>query len=540
MRHEHTDVVIAGGGLVGLSMAAFLGWHGVRSVLVEQHGGISTHPRARGTNPRTMELLREVGLEGRVRATESARALAGNAGVIAVESLAGREIGELRQSYHQDSGADYSGLSPTTWCLCHQDELEPLLRDRAVELGAQVRFNARLERFEQDADEVRVEVRDLTDGVVTRLSADYLIGADGVGSTVRRQLGIPMPGPGVLARFLNIQFRADLREALGERRFIICYTTQAGTRCALLPIDNAYRWLLHVLDPGSELDEQQCVDLVRAAAGLPDLAVRVESVLPWDAAGAVAQRFRNGRVFLVGDAAHVMPPSGAFGSNTGIQDAHNLAWRIAAVSQRVASASLLDGYEGERRPVAEATVRQAVLRSKDRPRLVTQEAAPPDPEIQPDPVVIFGYRYPTATDAGGWQPQPDGAPGSRAPHCWLSTDDGQLSTLDLYGRTFVLLCGGQGGAWAEVLGRRSTVSAVAYMVHVGPAGAGPARRGPGDLHDPTGEFGSSHGIGPGGAVLVRPDGIVSWRAPAGPDDAAIAALDEALARLLGAAARAGH
>jgi putative polyketide hydroxylase len=532
MRREQTDVVIAGGGLVGLSMAAFLGWHGVRSILVEQHGGVSPHPRARGTNPRTMELLRGIGLEERVRASESARALTGNAGVIAVESLAGREIGELRQSYHADSGADYSALSPTTWCLCHQDELEPLLRDRAIELGAEIRFDTGLETFEQDADGVRVTVRGRTDGTLTTLSAGYLIGADGVGSTVRHQLGIPMPGPGVLARFLNIQFRADLREALGDRRFIICYTTQAGTRCALLPIDNAHRWLLHVLDPGGDLDEQQCIDLVRAAAGVPDLPVRIESVLPWNAAAAVAQRFRDGRVFLVGDAAHVMPPSGAFGTNTGIQDAHNLAWKIAAVGRGVAAPSLLDSYEPERRPVAEATVRQAVLRSKDRPRLVTQEAAPPDPEIQPDPVVIFGYRYPTPTDPGGWQPEPDGAPGSRAPHIWLSTEDGQLSTLDLFGRTFVLLTGDRGTGWADVLSTHSTVPVRAYTVH--------STSGPAGLRDPAGVFGPSHGVGSTGAVLVRPDGVVCWRASSGPDDTSIAALDEALARLLGAPARAGH
>jgi putative polyketide hydroxylase len=493
MNEENVDVVVVGGGLVGLSTAAFLAMHGVRTHVVERHGGIPTHPRARGTNPRTMELMRTLGVEAAIRASRSARALADNAGVIAVESLAGREIGELRQSYHVDSAGDYSALSPTSWCLCHQDELEPILQRRAAELGAKVTFNAELVDVVQAGDGVTATVLTGPRRHRHTISASYLVAADGAQSPLRQRLGIRLDGPGVLARFLNIQFHADLREQLGDRRFIICYTTQAGMRCALLPIDNASRWLLHVLDPtGGGLDDRRCAELVRAAAGVPDLDVQVESVLPWDAAAGVAERFSAGRIFLAGDAAHVMPPSGAFGSNTGIQDGHNLAWKIAAVLNGWAGPALLDTYDAERRPVAVATVRQATLRSQDRPRLVSQTFGPPDPEIRPDPVVIFGYRYGTPGEVGGWTERPDGQPGCRAPHVPLR--DG-ASTIDLFGRTWVLLTGPGGAAWRAAAESWSTNRNHLPVV----------------VHERDEAWQPAYGVDADGAVLVRPDGVVAWR-----------------------------
>jgi putative polyketide hydroxylase len=447
-----------------------------------------------------------------VRAAPSARALAGNSGVIAVESLAGREIGELRQSYHVDSGGDYSGLSPTSWCLVHQDELEPMLRDRAAELGATLHFETELTDLAQTADEVVATVRG--PGGVRSVTARYVVAADGARSPIRERLGIEMQGPGVLARFLNIQFTADLRAQLGDRRFIICYTAQAGTRCALLPIDNAERWMLHVLDQDEEgFDEQRCVALIRAAAGVPDLAVRVDAMLPWDAAGGTAERFAAGRIFLAGDAAHVMPPSGAFGSNTGIQDGHNLAWKLAAVLRGWAGPQLLDTYDAERRPVARDTMRQAVLRSKDRPRLVHQLPGTPYPGINPDPVVIFGYRYPVGDEPAGWSPDPDGSPGTRAPHVPLP---GGGSLLDRYGTDWVLLAGPDDDQWQRVAEDWSAAHGDVPVRVERLSGWQPA-----------------YGVGPEGAVLVRPDGFVAWRSPGAPGPDTPADLAAATDPLLG-------
>ncbi|MFB7102310.1 FAD-dependent oxidoreductase [Streptomyces hydrogenans] len=525
---ERTDVLIVGGGLVGLATAVFLARQGVRAVLAERHDTLAVHPRARGVNPRSMELLRGVGLEEAVRDTVSARALADNAGVIAVESLAGRHLGELRQSYHQDSGADYSVLSPSPWSLCHQDELEPLLHDKAVELGADLRFGREVASFTQDADGVTAVLRDrgAAEGDTSAervVRARYMIAADGAGSRVRSALGIPTHGPGTMARFVNIRFDADLREMLGDRRFIICYTTAAGARCALLPIDNASRWLLHVIDDreaGSPpLSEERCVELVRAAAGLPDLDVTVHDALPWDAAGLLAGRFRQDRVFLVGDAAHLMPPSGAFGSNTGLADAHNLAWKLAAVLRGEAGEALLDSYDAERRPVARATVEQAVLRSKDRPRLVGQGTAEPDPRLRPDPAVMFHYRYasgavvapaPTEGTDGApdlWEADPRAVPGTRAPHVELELDGEKLSTVDLFGDGFVLLAA-PGADWTAPAGAAAGATGAAVRA-LTVTDAVPAA--PGEARSVSASWSERYAAAPGQAVLVRPDGFVAWR-----------------------------
>ncbi|WP_283133371.1 FAD-dependent monooxygenase [Rhizohabitans arisaemae] len=503
---QTTQVLVVGGGLVGLSMSAFLSWHGVDSLTVERRRGLSTHPRARGINPRTMELLRVLGLEERVLAAESARALAGNSGVIAAETLAGPEVGELRQEYFMFGSAPYAGLSPSSWCMCHQDELEPLLRGRAAELGGEIRLGVELTGFEQDSAGVRAVLRDASDGEEHVVHAEYLIAADGAGSPIRRSLGIPFDGAGTLGHFVNIQFEADLRAALGDRRFIMCYLTKAGVPCALLPVNNADRWMLHVMtgpDGAAGFTEERCRELVRAAAGLPELEVAIKGALPWESAGRVAERFGDGRVFLVGDAAHVMPPTGAFGSNTGIQDAHNLAWKLAAVLRGQAGAALLGTYDAERRPVAEATVTQAVLRSRERPRIGAGGPPPAaDPAIVSDRTVVLGQAY----DDGAWEDVPSGRVGTRAPHVALA--DGR-STIDLFRRGFTLLTGPDDTAYRRVAGTCAAGLGVPLACYV--------------VEDPS--------VDKAGATLVRPDGFVAWRSGPDPVDPA-RELGEALAHAL--------
>ncbi|MFE1753265.1 FAD-dependent oxidoreductase [Streptomyces anandii] len=534
---QHVPVLVAGAGLGGLSTALFLSLHGVPCLVVERHRGMSPHPRARGINPRAMELMRAAGLEAEVRATESARALAGNSGVLAAQSLAGHQLGALHEQYFMDVRTDLSALSPTGWCLCHQDEFEPVIRRRAEELGARFAYFTELESFTQDADGVTARLRDRESGEVRTVTAGHLVGADGPGSPVRRTLGIGFEGPGTTGHFLNVHFEADLAEQLGERRFIMCYTFNDTVRGALMPLDNSRRWLLHVVfDPAAEdpssFDEARCRELVRGAAGVPDLEVKVLGAIPWEAAGRTATAFSSGRVFLVGDAAHVMPPSGAFGSNTGVQDAHNLAWKLAAVLRGEAGPGLLDSYDPERRPVCAATVEQAVLRSKDRPRLAEKEPAPANPAIHADPEIWFGWRYRSAAvlpgpgdpeTEGVWVADPRGLPGTRAPHVVLTRDGREISALDLFTRTPVLLAGPDGAAW-EKAGRAAAERAglTLDVLRVGGDGA---------LGDPSGAWGPAYGVGAEGAVLVRPDGVVAWRSPtaAGEPDAV---LDDVLKALL--------
>jgi putative polyketide hydroxylase len=515
MTGEPTPVVIAGGGLAGLSMAVFLAWHDVPCLLVERHRGTSPHPRARGIHPRAMEVMRSVGLETAIRSAESARALADNSGVIAAHSLAGKELGALQEQYVMDVRTDLSALSPTGWCLCHQDEFEPILRARAEELGARIRFGTELVSFTQDTGGVTALLRDRDTSATDSVRASYLVAADGPASPIRTSLGIPFEGTEPLGHYLNIHFRADLRARLGDRRFVMCYTFNPAVRGALMPLDNAERWLLHVLfDPREQAPEtftdERCLELVRAAAGVPDLPAEILGVMPWEAAGRAAGRFADRRVFVIGDAAHVMPPSGAFGSNTGIQDAHNLAWKIANVVHGHAGPGLLDSYDAERRPVGAATVEQAVLRSKDRPRMAQEAPPPPNPAIVPDTAVWFGGRYTSGAVVGDgfpadgvWVAEPAGLPGTRAPHVPLERGGDPLSTLDLFGRTFVLLAGPEGEHWCAAGERAAARLGLPLEVH---------RISPSGLVDVKDAWCEAYGVTPAGAALVRPDGIVAWRA----------------------------
>jgi putative polyketide hydroxylase len=532
MSPVHTPVLVVGAGLVGLSTAVFLARHGIPLTVLDRRERGCPHPRSRGVNPRTMELFREAGLEAAIRRAPSAQALADNAGIIVAQSLAGVQIGALDESYFGDSDADYLRLSPCRWCMCHQDELEPLLGQYAQTHGAQVRYGHELLDFTEERDMVRATVR-APDGRERQLRAEYLVATDGVASGIRERLGITRTGVGTIAHFMNIEFEADLAGVLGDRRFIMCYVTEAGRRAALLPIDNARRWMLHVVCPPEEhasFTAQRCVELVRAAAGVPDLPVQIKAVLPWESAGATATRWSSGRVFLAGDAAHVMPPSGAFGANTGIQDAHNLAWKLAMVLRGQADPALLDSYDQERRPVAARTVEQAVLRAQDRPRLSRPDGGPvglagppPDPAIRTDATVIFGYRYQSAAVIDGrtgprdvWVDRLDGEPGTRAPHVPLPGGGAHGSILDLFGRDFVLVTGLDGKVWRHAAQLATRRTGIPVAVHVGDNGR--------------------YGLSRSGATLVRPDGFVAWRVWRRPRDPG-GALVAVLTRLFGQPAR---
>ncbi|MEU6846119.1 FAD-dependent oxidoreductase [Streptomyces sp. NPDC046716] len=517
---RNTDVLVVGGGLAGLSTAVFLAQQGVDCLLVERRPELSGHPRSRGVHPRAMELMRAAGVEEELRATPSARTLADNSGVLAARSLAGPELGVLDEKYVMDVGADVGNLSPTGWCLCHQGELEDVLRTRAERLGVALRFGTELISFEQEGppgEEVTALVQDRATAVRRSIKARYLVAADGAHSGIRTDLGIPFDGR-TLGSYVNIHFRADLSEQLAGRRFLMCYTFNDRLRGALMPLDNAEDWLLHVAyDPAEEdlesFTEERCADLVRAACGVESLSPRIRSVSPWEGAARTAGRYRDDRVFLVGDAAHVMPPSGGFGSSTGIQDAHNLAWKLAAVLDGWAGAELLDSYDEERRPICEATVEQAVLRSQDRPRLFGAEAeTPPAPDgIVEDALVWLSWRYRSSAVTpwddgvlpghGVWSAENDGRPGSRAPHLRLRRGGAELSVLDLFGTEPVLLTGPDNRAWREA------ARAVAHELGVPLALHGIGA----ELTDIEDRWPERYGVTAQGAVLVRPDGVVAWR-----------------------------
>ncbi|GAB2714243.1 FAD-dependent oxidoreductase [Kitasatospora kifunensis] len=514
---DRVPVLIAGGSLVGLSASLFLGRLGVEHLVVERHARTSHHPRGRGNNVRTMELYRTAGVEQQIR--QAASVLAENHGILQADTLTGADQEWLFKEI--DPGGTLSRLSPSGWCLCSQNDLEPVLLRCARELGGQVRFGTELDSFEQDGDGVTAQVRDRESGEVRTVRADYLIAADGPRSPVRERLGIGRTGQGDLFHNVSITFRAKrLADVVGERRFIVCYLTNPEGAGALLPVDNEQHWVFHAPwhpDRGEELadfTDERCVALIRAATGVPELEVEVTGKAPWHAAERVAERYGAGRVFLAGDSAHEMSPTGAFGSNTGIQDAHNLAWKLAAVLRGWAGPGLLETYDAERRPVALATGARASARSAEH-RHPGYEVTPGTGRQAGMMAVVLGYRYAStavvdSTSDGSPIPQdfrPIAEPGGRAPHLWLRRDGAALSTLDLYETSPVLLSGPEGGAWHEAgqrVAERLGIPLACYRVGHGERDE--------LLPEEGADWAKLHGVAGDGAVLVRPDGFVAWRA----------------------------
>ncbi|MFG2518136.1 FAD-dependent oxidoreductase [Streptomyces sp. NPDC048527] len=565
---QHVPVLIVGGSLVGLSTSLFLGRLGVPHMLVERHSGTSIHPRGRGNNVRTMELFRVAGIQQRIE--DAASVLADNHGILQTPTLVG-DAGEWLFK-EIDPGGGLARFSPGGWCLCSQNDLEPVLLESARELGGDLRFHTELMSFEQDDQGVTAQLKNRDTGEHTTVRADYLVAADGPRSPIRERLAIGQSGPGDLFHNVSMTFTSHgLAEVVGDRRFIVCYLTNPEADGALLPVDNREHWVFHAPwhpEHGETLEEftdERCTEHIRRATGVPDLDVQITGRAAWHAAERVAERYSDRRVFLAGDSAHEMSPTGAFGSNTGIQDAHNLAWKLAAVVGGWAGPGLLDSYDLERRPVAETTSARASSRSVEHshpgytpgPEAGGRGAGGPGAPGGPGAGgpggpggpgaggpggkkggilnVALGYRYPRGAVLGADPATPvvpegmrlTGEPGSRAPHMWLDRAGTRISTLDLYERSLVLLSSGNGdGAWhdaATAIAKRLSVPLDSYRIGSGPdAEVSPA----GDV-----DWAEVHGIAPGGAVLVRPDGFVAWRSE-GPSQAPGKELRDALAVIL--------
>ncbi|MCX4613799.1 MULTISPECIES: FAD-dependent oxidoreductase [Streptomyces] len=535
---QHTPVLIVGGSLVGLSTSLFLGRLGVPHLLVERHSGTSIHPRGRGNNVRTMELFRVAGVQRRIE--EAASVLAENHGIMQTPTLVG-DAGEWLFK-EIDPGGGLARFSPGAWCLCSQNDLEPVLLKSARELGGDLRFSTEMLSFEQDAHGITAQLKSRETGEHSTVRAGYLVAADGPRSPIRERLAIGQSGPGDLFHNVSVTFTSrGLADVVGDRRFIVCYLTNPEADGALLPVDNEEHWVFHAPwhpEHGETLEEftdERCADHIRRAVGVPDLDVRITGRAAWHAAERVAERYSDGRVFLAGDSAHEMSPTGAFGSNTGIQDGHNLAWKLAAVLGGWAGPGLLKSYDAERRPVAEATSARASSRSVEHSHpgyIPAPGAAGPGGKKGGILNVALAYRYPRGAVLGADQNAPivpdglrlTGEPGSRAPHMWLDRAGTRVSTLDLYERSMVLLTSSD--KWhsaAKDVAQRLSVPLDAYRIGSGTdAELSPAS---------DTDWAEVHGVTEDGAVLVRPDGFVAWRSE-GPSASPETALREALTAIL--------
>lgn len=540
MKAIDVPVLICGGGPVGLSAAILLARLGVRSVLVERHPSTTDHPKARGFFTRTMEILRPWGIEASLRE----QALPSGAfRFIWVESLAGREIGRVEPPHR-----DIPGLhSPTYVCMAAQDAFEAELRHHAntyPEIA--LWFNTDLTAFEQDDTGVTATLRDRHSEQIQSVRASYMIAADGASSRIREALSIGMVGLGELDQniIVNIHFRAELGPWVRGRPAVGYISSQGNG--ALLWAHGTDRWLaLHAFQPArgerpEDFTPERCLDLARRAVGIPDLPVELINTAFWRRTAQVAERFQEDRVFLAGDAAHRFPPTGGFGANTGIQDVHNLAWKLAAVLSGWANPALLETYHEERRPVAEANTdfsvtngrrwdaaRQAIISGDDVAVALAlkEQVKHLDSEGQDlgfwygsGALISDGTAPPTA-DSQAYVPS--ARPGSRAPHLWLrpsarlgsrpvaiglhhgEPETAQISTLDLFHSGLTLLTGSDANTWRDAGSQVARALAIPFTAFsIGPAG---------DFEVPEGNWSALYGVEAGGAVLVRPDGHVAWR-----------------------------
>jgi putative polyketide hydroxylase len=543
MRSE-TPVLIVGGGPAGLAASLTLSHLGVPSMLVNKYPGTLEHPKAVGIMQRTAELLRLWGAEDAVRRRGVPREFCER--MVWTTTLSGEELGRTETVEPDDRAPEPH--SPVTGLRCPQNITESALRDRAqTHAIADLNYGFEMTSFEQDDDGVTATISARDGSRTSAVRAQYLIAADGNDSTVREACGIGRAGDADMGHFVNIFHRAPLGPLVRDRPGWSYAVITPDLTGSFVAINGDDVWLLHVnLAQGETVEdftERRCVDTIRAAAGVEDLDVEVISIKSWIMGAELSTAFRDRRVLLTGDAAHRTTPDGGVGMNTGLHSSHNLAWKVGAVVSGWAGPDLLDTYETERRAVAETNVAYSAKRGGGMIKMVEAVRAGDLDTVRAGIAarpaggrqgMDLGFRYEDGAVAPDGIPPPpvdnpiaeyvqNACPGGRAPHLWVQRDGERVSTLDAFGAGFVLLTGSDGAAWRPAAEKAAAPRQVPLEVlSVGDAG---------ELQAPAGRFEALYGVEPDGAVLVRPDGFVGWRARR-PGDVPAADLAGALATIL--------
>jgi 2-polyprenyl-6-methoxyphenol hydroxylase-like FAD-dependent oxidoreductase len=508
MRSEQTPVLIVGAGLAGLTTALFLGQHGVPAIVADRHPGTANQPKARGQSPTIMEAFRTAGVaDAMLAAAPPGRP---EMTIVICDSVTGTVLHSYSEHF-----PDFAALSPSPGGLASQQAAEAAIATRARELGADLRFRTVLESLRQDDDGVTATLHDRGTDQRYQVRAAYLVGADGGRGTIAAEAGIGHHGRGAFGHVRTVLFRADeLIDEVPDTAILMYYVQNPGLpagSASFVSTDHRGEYVLGINDDLDRTDAE-VVELIRIAVGRPDLKVELCNVgSTWEVAHRVADRFSAGRVHLVGDAAHLMPPTGGQGGNTAMLDGMHLAWMLAGVVRGDAGPALLDSHDAEQRPYGQTIADWQYVNMFER---LQPDQRPDDlPEV-PDPVQgLFGYRMASRAVVGGADEYgfelPTGRPGTRAPHVVLHRGDELLSTRDLFFAGFVLLT--EDPAWADAGQQVAAELGVPLAVHR--IGA--------DLTDEDGTFRSGYGLSDGGTVLVRPDGVVGWRSTTIADPAAL-------------------
>ncbi|MGX9787248.1 FAD-dependent monooxygenase [Mycobacterium sp. MMS18-G62] len=510
MNTTRTPVLIVGAGAGGLAMSALLAKHGIGSMLVEKRREVFLYPKARNLSFRSLEILRGLGLADEIHA------IASGISAMAVKPALNSPDEELID--FNSMFAEFEAVSPEPSVqYCPQSRLEPILLAYTRGQGNEARYGTELVSFEQDQTGVTAVVRDLDSGQDATVRADYLVAADGVHSRIRDMLGVRTTGYGALPIYVVfVYFRAPWQ------RFVSHLGVGAGVQVKNADVNGIFlaaehdlgMFILTYLPSSGETAEQftaqRCRELIAKAVGEP-IDVDIIDVAPWRPYERVADQFRCGRVFLVGDAAHAMPPFKAGGANAAIQSADNLAWKLAADLAGTAGHGLLGTYHAERYPVGRFSAHQSLTGpTVSFLRLEANEPMLPADEEAPMFALLAGYRYHSAAvvtdDAGpadgvAFVDELRGQAGTRMPHIWIERGGTRVSTLDLLGPGFTLFTGDDGGAWDAPAASAAKTVGVPLNVH---------------RLDEDGAWVRATGLEPDGALLVRPDAFVGWRTPSLP------------------------
>jgi 2,4-dichlorophenol 6-monooxygenase len=580
-----TDVLIVGSGPAGSATALALSTYGIRNMVVTKYRWLADTPRAHITNQRTMEVLRDLGIEDEVNQKRAHQDLMGNN--VFCTSLAGEEIGRLYSwGNHPNRMADYTLASPTTICDVPQNLMEPILLSNAASRGSRVRFDTEYLSLAQDADGVTATVRDRLSGHDYQIRAKYLVGADGGRSQVAEDIGLPMQGRMGVAGSMNIVFEADLSRYVAHRPSVLYWVLQPGANIGgigmgLVRMVRPWNeWLIvwgyDINQPPPEMSDALAIEVARNLIGDQTIPIKVKSHSLWTVNHLFALSNTAGRVFCMGDAVHRHPPSNGLGSNTSIQDAFNLAWKLAYVLQGKADPSLLASYDAERSPIARQIVERAnksieefgpifdslgLLSTNDpeqmKRNMEARKDATPQAAEQREKLrkaiahksyefnchgVEMNQRYRSTAIVPDGTDEPDWArdrelhyhattwPGARLPHLWLDRNGQRLSTLDVCGHgRFTVLTGIGGEAWVAAAQAIAAEHGLEIDAHV----IGPGR----ELTDVFGDWAEMRETAETGCVLVRPDHHVGFRAQA-VSATARADLEAAVLAILGRAAAA--